>query len=56
MPTCWLVAVASLIIGVVIWVWGKSESANVERVKGEILRDMKDIHSTYFSTDDLDGS
>jgi hypothetical protein len=54
-PTLWAIAAGSLIIGCVIWFAGKRESANVEIVKGEILQDMKDIHLTYFPTDDLDG-
>ena len=53
-PSLIIGGIASLIIGIVIYCAGQNEVKNVESLKAEILRDMKAIHSVYFSEDDID--
>lgn len=53
-PTFWIVSIASLVIGLVIWFGGTKEASNADSSKSEILQDMKEIHCIYFEGDDLD--
>ena len=53
-PTFWLVSLASLVVGIVVWRGAKDYTKDVKAVRDEIVVDMKEIHILYFPKEDLD--
>lgn len=52
-PAFWICAVASAVIGLIIWFTMKDSSQDISTTKNEILKDMKEIHCLYFPDEDL---
>ncbi len=53
-PTFWMVSVASLIVGIVVWRGAKDYTKDVKAARDEIVVDMKALHHLYFPGEDLD--
>ena len=52
-PTFWITAIASGIVGYIIFRGAKDYAKEVTAARTELMIDMKEIHSLYFPSDDL---
>lgn len=52
-PAFWIVAVASFIIGLVIWRTMRAESIDVAQSRAELMKDMEELHHLYFPNETL---
>jgi hypothetical protein len=53
-PTFWIVAIASGIIGFVIWRGAKDYAKDVTAAKADLIIDMQELHCLYFPSENLD--
>jgi hypothetical protein len=52
-PTFWIVAVGSLVVGIVIWRSLKDSAADVAEAQKEVLNDMEELDCLYFPDEKL---
>jgi hypothetical protein len=49
-----VIALAALVVGIVIWRGSKDHAKDVITTRDELMKDMWELHRTYFPSDDLD--
>lgn len=49
-----VIALAALVVGIVIWRGAKDHAKDVITTRDDLMKDMWELHRTYFPSDDLD--